>query len=66
MEAELQVQKIISAPVQEGAELGELRLSLYGETVYRAPLIALTDVPEAGMFSRLVDFVVLFFKQLLE
>lgn len=65
IEAELKVRKIIEAPVTQGDELGELVLRLHGEVVHRAPLIALEDVPEAGIFSRGVDFVVLFFKQLI-
>jgi D-alanyl-D-alanine carboxypeptidase (penicillin-binding protein 5/6) len=65
LDAELKVRKIIEAPIKAGDELGELRLKLYGDVVHRAPLHALVDVPEAGMFSRLWDFVVLFFKQLI-
>lgn len=65
IEAELKVRKIIEAPVAQGNELGELVLRLHGEVVHRAPLIALEDVPAAGIFSRGIDFVVLFFKQLI-
>ena len=65
LEAEIKVRRVIEAPVNQGEELGELRLKLYGEVVHRAPLQALVDVTEAGMFSRLWDFLRLFFKQLI-
>ena len=65
IEAELKVRKVIEAPVARGAELGELVLRLHGDVVHRSPLVALEEVPEAGMFARATDFVVLFFKQLI-
>lgn len=65
IEAELKVRKVIEAPVSQGAELGELVLRLHGDVVHRSPLVALEDVPEAGIFARAMDFVVLFFKQLI-
>lgn len=65
IEAELKVRKVIEAPVARGAELGELVLRLHGDVVHRSPLVALEEVPEAGMFARAMDFVVLFFKQLI-
>ena len=65
LEAEIKVRRVLEAPISQGEELGELRLKLYGEVVHRAPLQALADAPEAGMFSRLWDFLRLFFKQLI-
>ncbi len=65
LQAELQVARVIEAPVSQGDELGELRLRLQDETVYRAPLVALADAEEAGMFSRFSDAVYLFFRNLL-
>ena len=65
IEAELKVRKVIEAPIARDAQLGELVLRLHGDVVHRAPLVALEEVPEAGLFARAMDFVVLFFKQLL-
>lgn len=62
---ELSIPKTLAAPVAQGEELGELILSLYGEEVYRAPLVALASVQEAGIFSRLSDWVRLFFTDLI-
>lgn len=65
MEAELTVARVIEAPVEKGEQFGELRLSLEGETVHRAPLVALTDAEAGGIFSRLWDGTYLFFYNLI-
>jgi D-alanyl-D-alanine carboxypeptidase (penicillin-binding protein 5/6) len=62
---ELIVPTTLEAPISAGDEVGELVLGLYGEEVYRAPLVALADVSESGMFARLSDWVSLFFADLL-
>ncbi|MEM6999986.1 MAG: D-alanyl-D-alanine carboxypeptidase family protein [Pseudomonadota bacterium] len=64
IEAEFELPKLLEAPLRAGQEVGELKLRLGGETIYSAPLVALTDVPEAGMFGRMTDFIYLFFTQL--
>ncbi len=61
----LVVPNTLEAPVRTGDEVGEIVLSLYGEEVYRAPLVALEEVAEAGVFSRLSDWISLFFADLL-
>lgn len=65
LEPELSVPTAPEAPVAQGDVLGELILSLYGEEIYRMPLVALTPVTEAGIFSRLADWVSLFISDLL-
>lgn len=55
----------IEAPVYAGRELGRLKLSLNDEILVDVPLVAENDIPEAGIFSRLFDWVLLFFMQLL-
>ncbi len=62
---ELSVPNAPEAPLAEGDAVGELTLSLYGEEIYRAPLVALAPVAEAGIFARLSDWVSLFFADLL-
>ena len=64
LQAELMVPKAIEAPIAEGQEIGELRLSLDGETVMQVPLVALQAVEQAGIFSRLIDFILLLFANL--
>ena len=64
LSAELVIPSTLEAPVAAGAELGELLLTLGDEEVHRAPLVALAAVEEAGLFSRLADWVSLFFADL--
>ncbi|MFW6094406.1 MAG: serine-type D-Ala-D-Ala carboxypeptidase, partial [Pseudomonadota bacterium] len=64
IEAELHVPRVIEAPVAAGEEFGELRLSLDGDTIYTAPLVALGEAAEGGVFSRLADATYLFFRNL--
>ncbi len=65
LKAELSVARVIQAPVQEGQQFGELRLSLDDQTVYKAPLVALSAASEGGLFSRLWDGTYLFFSNLI-
>jgi len=65
IKAELEIPKIIKAPLEAGQVLGELQLALHGETIFRAPLVALAPVAEAGIFTRLWHAVYLFFSSLL-
>jgi D-alanyl-D-alanine carboxypeptidase (penicillin-binding protein 5/6) len=65
LRAELKVARVIEAPVALGQEFGELRLLLDDELVYRAPLVALTAVAEAGLFSRFGDAIYLLFRNML-
>ncbi len=64
VEAELKIAKVIEAPARAGQEFGELRLLLGDELTYSAPLVALADAEEAGVFSRMGDFIYLFFGSL--
>ena len=66
LKAELKVARVIEAPFTQGAEFGELILSLYDEVVLRAPLLALQSAPEAGFFSRVGDAIYLFFTSFFE
>ncbi len=64
IQAEMVVPKVLEAPLSKGDEVGELKLRLNDEIIYSAPLIALEDAPEAGIFSRMGDFLTLFFASL--
>ncbi|MGD8415826.1 MAG: D-alanyl-D-alanine carboxypeptidase family protein [Pseudomonadales bacterium] len=65
LKAELSIPATLEAPVASGDEVGELILTLGNDEVYRTPLVSLQTVAEAGMFSRLSDWVKLFFADLL-
>ncbi len=61
LDAQLQLDPVIEAPVEVGQEFGRLMVKLGEETVVDAPLVALDDVPEGGFFKRIWDMIKLFF-----
>ncbi|MEM7217159.1 MAG: D-alanyl-D-alanine carboxypeptidase family protein [Pseudomonadota bacterium] len=65
VKAEMRLPDVIEAPLAAGTEVGELRLSLDDEIVARAPLVALEDAEEAGLFKWLWQSVVRFFQDLI-
>ncbi len=59
--AAMNVQRPLSAPLKKGQNVGTLKLSLDGQTVYEAPLVVLEDQTEGGFFKRMSDSVWLWF-----
>ncbi len=64
LQAELYIDEVIKAPFSAGQVLGNLTVSLAGETLVDVPLIAVEGVEQAGLFARLWDMIVLFFLNL--
>lgn len=64
LDAKILVDDIIKAPLLDKQELGRLSVSYEGESVLDLPLVTDRAVEEAGLFSRLWDFISLFFKGL--
>ncbi len=62
--AKASVDQIIEAPISTGQELGNVVITLEGEELLSAPLIALNSIEEAGLFSRIIDAITLFFHSL--
>ncbi len=61
LEASLDVDSIIKAPISMGQEFGRVKVVLNGESVVDEPLIALEPVEEGGFFKRIWDLIKLFF-----
>ncbi|GAA0791360.1 D-alanyl-D-alanine carboxypeptidase family protein [Marinobacterium sediminicola] len=61
LEANIELDKVIKAPVVQGQELGKVRVSIDGETVTTVPLVALESVEEGGLFKRIWHAILLFF-----
>ncbi|PLW67514.1 D-alanyl-D-alanine carboxypeptidase family protein [Pseudohalioglobus lutimaris] len=61
---EVEVDTDIEAPVAVGDKLGTVVVSLDGETVYRAPVVALEAVESGGFFARLWDMVLMWIASL--
>ncbi|NWO08113.1 MAG: D-alanyl-D-alanine carboxypeptidase [Alteromonadaceae bacterium] len=64
LESVVDLDSVIKAPINVGDELGRVKVTLDGETLVEEPVLALTEVPEGGLFKRLWDAIKLFFVQL--
>lgn len=63
--ANILIDEQIEAPVYTGQELGRLQVTLDGEMLVDLPLVAETDIAEAGFMSRFMDWIVLFFTKII-
>ena len=63
--AEITVDNEIKAPITAGQVLGSLEVSLNGKSLISVPLVAEKDIAEAGFLSRIFDWILLFFTQLI-
>jgi len=61
LEANMELASRIMAPVQKGERLGTLTVSLKGDVLARAPLVALEAVPLGGWWTRFKDGISLWF-----
>jgi len=61
LQAQIQIQKEIHAPIEKGDELGSLTVSLPDKDDISVPLTALNGVQEAGLLARIWDSILLFF-----
>lgn len=61
LEASIELDKVIRAPVASGDVLGQVQITLQGERVASVPLVALEAVPEGGLFKRIWHAILLFF-----
>lgn len=61
LQARLELDAQLEAPVQEGEVYGEVQLILDGEMLMRRPLVALASVEPGGIFRRLWDSVLQMF-----
>ncbi len=65
LQAAMNLDRVIKAPLAAGQPVGELVVTLDGETITRTPLVVLEAVEQGGIFKRLWDWLVLFFTNLL-
>lgn len=66
LESSVDLDSVIRAPVNAGDELGRVTVVHGGETIVDEPVVALSEVPEGGLFKRLWDAIKLFFVQLFQ
>lgn len=61
LQANFELDKQLTAPLQKGEVVGKLFLQLDGEDIAQYPLVALNEVKEGSMFNKLLDYVKLQF-----
>lgn len=61
---QISVQPNLNAPLKKGQEVGKLTATLDGKVIAEKPLVALSEVDEAGFFSRMFDHIKMFFSNL--
>ncbi len=66
LESTVELDSVIKAPIKVGDELGRVRVALDGEVLVDQPVLALTEVPEGGLFKRIWDAIKPFFVQLFQ
>lgn len=65
LQASINVDKVIKAPVSQGQNLGKLEVKLGDSLVVDTPLVALSDSPKGGLWRRFSDYVSMRASQLL-
>src|SRR5690554_91357 len=64
LKVNIRTDEVLKAPIKKGQALGTLTITRDGELLTEQPLLAQSDIEEAGFFSRLIDKIKLFFIQL--
>ncbi|GLQ74973.1 D-alanyl-D-alanine carboxypeptidase [Vibrio penaeicida] len=62
MTANFVLEKELQAPIRKGDVVGRLFYQVEGDDIAEYPLLALENVEEGSLFSRLIDYIVLLFK----
>ncbi len=64
LQASLNIDETIRAPIEKGQVLGTVQISLGDEIIYQGNVAALQAVERAGFIKRLIDFLTMFFTNL--
>ena len=62
LNAKMEIENRVTAPVLEGETRGQLHVTLAGEQLAQRPLVALRSVPEGNLWRQVSDLVRLLFK----
>jgi D-alanyl-D-alanine carboxypeptidase (penicillin-binding protein 5/6) len=65
LEASMDVERVIKAPLVKGQEVGKVKVTLDGQIVKEVPLVAMDNVPEAGFLKKIWHAIMLFFTSLI-
>ncbi|MEJ2114667.1 MAG: D-alanyl-D-alanine carboxypeptidase [Gammaproteobacteria bacterium] len=61
LKADMDIDAEIIAPIEQGDQVGVVKVSLKGEDYLEQPLVALQSNPKGGLWRRLVDFFIKLF-----
>ncbi|WMC09726.1 serine hydrolase [Oceanimonas pelagia] len=59
LQADFTLDQALKAPLAKGEQVGTLHLKLGDKEVATVPLVALEDIEQGGLFSRLIDYLTL-------
>ncbi len=59
LQADFTLDQALKAPLAKGERVGTLHLKLGDKDVATVPLVALEDIEQGGLFSRLIDYITL-------
>ena len=65
LKAKVSINDTLEAPISTGDELGTLEIVLDDETLLSVPLISVDEIQQGNIITRLLDWLVLFFTNLL-
>lgn len=66
LKANFELDQQLTAPIAKGTVVGKLFLQLDGEDIAQYPLVTLQEVNEGSLFSKIMDYIKLFFSQFFE
>lgn len=66
LKATFELDQQLTAPIAKGTVVGKLFLQLDGEDIAQYPLVTLQEVNEGSFFSKILDYIKLFFAQFFE
>jgi D-alanyl-D-alanine carboxypeptidase (penicillin-binding protein 5/6) len=64
MQATVDVDEVIRAPLNDGQIMGVVSVTLDNDTVFSGNVIAMQEVEQGGIFKRLIDWLTLLFSNL--
>jgi len=66
LEATFELDQQLTAPIAKGTVVGKLFLQIEGQDIAQYPLVTLQEVNEGSFFSKIIDYIKLFFAQFFE
>ncbi len=55
IKANMKIKPQLTAPIQQGSQLGSVEISIEGQVITEKPLVALQNIEEGGFFDQLID-----------